>query len=209
MSAPPPSSAARIDVTLFHLVRHAPHVLQDRVLVGRMKGVALSETGRAQADVLGARCRFLDLDAIVSSPRRRARETACAIAQVTGAPVEISPGLDEVDFGDWTGLSMDALEGDPRWTDWNARRASARCPGGEDMDAVWARLDGLMRSLHARWPRGSVALVSHAEPIRATVLRAKDLSFDDFLSVAVEPASVTTLRYEAGAMRLTDERAAA
>jgi probable phosphoglycerate mutase len=42
--------------------------------------------------------------------------------------------------------------------------------------------------------KGAIVIVSHAEPIRAALLHYLKLPLNDFLSIAVDPASVSTLR---------------
>ena len=61
--------------TRVHLVRHGAHSLIDRVLVGRMEGVPLSEEGRRQAYSLNRRLGTRRVTGIYTSPRQRARET--------------------------------------------------------------------------------------------------------------------------------------
>jgi len=81
--------------TTFFLVRHAAHDLLDRVLVGRMTGVSLSESGREQAQWVTQRLAREGLNLVQSSPQDRARETASPIARDRGLPLEIVPMLDD------------------------------------------------------------------------------------------------------------------
>lgn len=196
-------------MTVFHLVRHAPHILQDKVLVGRGEDVPLSEGGRRAARDLAGRFAGVAVDAIVTSPRLRARETAAAIAETSGARVEVADGLNELDFGEWTGRTLEELAHDPRWRRWNAQRAASRCPGGESMNEMWARVRDVLADLHRRAPAGAFALVTHAEPIRAAILSATGRSFDAFGAVDVAPASVTTLEGDGGTLRLAAAQAKA
>jgi probable phosphoglycerate mutase len=86
-----------------HLVRHAEHIHQGRVLVGRMPGIPLSETGRRQAERLADRLTAERIEAVHASPSERAQATARPIADRLGLPVQTAPEVDEIDFGDWTG----------------------------------------------------------------------------------------------------------
>ena len=56
------------------------------------------------------------------------------------------------------------------WQRWNACRSMARPPRGETMAEVQARMLGELLHIHATEPGGQFILVSHAEPIRATLL---------------------------------------
>ena len=74
---------------------------------GRIQGrvdVPLNETGRDQARRAAEDIAALGPTRIVSSPLTRARDTAEALASLTGLSVEIDEGLAEKSFGDWEGL---------------------------------------------------------------------------------------------------------
>ncbi|MFC5565534.1 histidine phosphatase family protein [Rubellimicrobium aerolatum] len=175
-------------------MRHAAHADFGRRLTGRAPGVPLTPEGERQAEALGRRLAPEGLDAIQTSPRERARATAEAVARHSGAPVTVVEALDEVDFGDWTGTAFADLDG-PAWDDWNARRATARVPGGESMGEAADRIARHVDGLAARGGQ-RIALVSHCDMIRALVARVLGLSLDNLLRFEIGPASVS--RLEAG-----------
>ena len=175
----------------FLLIRHAAHVHLDRLLSGRLPGVALSDEGRVQAERLAARLAREGVDALVCSPLDRTRATAEAIAAACGVAVEPIDGLIEIDMGDWTGSAMVELEGDPEWTAWNNARATARIPGGESMAEAQARIVGALAELAERGVGRRIAVVSHSDMIRAAVAHVLGLSLDNLLRFDVSPASVT------------------
>jgi broad specificity phosphatase PhoE len=177
---------------VFHLIRHAAHEELGRILTGRGP-TGLSETGRAEARALGRQLASLRIDAILSSPRRRATETAELIAAATGQEPEIEEGLDEIDFGPWAGLPFAELAGDPDWRAWNEERDKARTPGGETMAAVARRLAGSIDRLRAEHPARTVALVSHSDVIKAGVCHYLGLPFGRVHRFEISPASITTL----------------
>jgi probable phosphoglycerate mutase len=180
------------------LVRHAVHDVVDRVLVGRGADVGLSRHGHRQVAQLARGAAFRNCVAVASSPRLRAQQTARPIAAAAGCTLEISVGFDELDAGEWTGRSFAELDKDPRWHRWNASRSMARPPGGESMDEVQERAFDELARLRGRFPDQSVAIVSHAEPIRAVLLALKRIPVDGFAAVKVDPASMTVLRFVDG-----------
>ena len=180
--------------TTFLLIRHAAHIHLDKLFSGRMPGVPLSETGRAQAARLGAALASEPIDRIVHSPLDRTSETAVAIAAARGSavPVAAAAGLIEIDLGDWTGRSwQDFFGDDPAWRDWNERRGSARIPGGETMGEAQARIVGCLAALAREADGRTVAVVSHSDMIRAAVAHVLELPLDRLLSFDVDVASVT------------------
>ena len=176
----------------FFLVRHAVHVLQDRVLVGR-DDVPLSDEGRLQASRVAERLATERLSLLHASPQLRTRETAGFIADRTGLPVEIASALAEVDLGRWTGRSRQDLAGDPDWKQWNEARTVARVPGGETMLEVQLRVVDHIDALRRTHDDGRIAVVSHGDVIRAAVLYYLGVSIADFDRVEIDPASITTL----------------
>jgi probable phosphoglycerate mutase len=177
----------------FHLVRHAAHDLLGRVLAGRRIDVALNGTGERQAHMLALRLKCEPIVRVLSSPRRRARATAAPIAAALGLSVEVSSELDEHDAGDWSGQPFDLLQSDQNWRRWNERRGTVRPPGGESMAELQARVVGYLHDLRDRHCGEDLVLVSHAEPIRAALMLAQGIAFDDFLKVDVPVGSITAM----------------
>ena len=181
-------------MTVFHLVRHAEHDLLGRVLTGRMPGVPLNGRGRERAHRLARHFAGRAVAAVVSSPMERAQETAAPIAAALGRGVATDAGLDEIDFGDWTGMMLEALQEAPGWPAWNQFRGTAPTPGGETMLEVLGRA---LRSL-ARWretvPDGEVVLVSHGDVLKAVLAHSLGAPLDLIQRIEIGPGSCSVLR---------------
>jgi probable phosphoglycerate mutase len=178
---------------LAYLIRHAVTDWVGHGLSGRRRGVPLSARGREEAESLGARLARVSLAAVYSSPLERAMETAAYVAAPQGLPPIPREELVEVDFGEWTGRTFEELDGDPRWRDFNLHRATTRAPGGEGMADVQRRVvDELERYAHRHRGR-AVAVVSHADVIRAAILHHLGMPLDHGLRIEIEPAAVSTI----------------
>lgn len=145
------------------LVRHAEPVPDAR---GRCYGrldVELSERGREQAAALGATLRDEPVDLVVSSPRRRALQTAAAL----GRPVEVDERLCELDFGDFEGRTYEELEGDEPelFRSWMSSPTTVRFPNGESYADLRARATAALADVRAR--AESAVVVTHGGVIRA------------------------------------------
>ena len=97
------------------------------------------------------------------------------------------------DFGAWTGAAFADLDGDPAWDRWNRARGTAAPPDGEPMAEAAGRVARLARALAGDRPGGAVALVTHADLIRALVATALGMPLDNLLRIEVAPASVTRI----------------
>jgi probable phosphoglycerate mutase len=175
------------------LVRHGDTEAIGRYLAGRRAGLHLTDTGRRQAARLPARLARQDVTALYSSPLERARETAEPVSVELGLDIEVRDDLTEMDFGDWTGLSFEALEARPEWQRFNRERALAGSPGGERLADVQSRAVAALEDLGRRHRSASIALVSHAEIIRSVVLHYLGVPLDHYQRIEVSAASVTTL----------------
>ena len=138
----------------------------------------------------------------MSSPRERAQETAQALARGRGLDVATEDALDEIDFGAWSGRSFDDLNGDPEWRRWNDARLVARTPAGDGMARAQARIVELLLRLEAQVGAAMIALVTHAEPIRAAILYVLGGSLDAWARIDIAPASVSRLVMDARGARL-------
>ncbi|MCA6125206.1 histidine phosphatase family protein [Bradyrhizobium sp. WSM 1704] len=185
-----------------HLIRHGHHPQLGQFLCGRMAGVSLDTSGRRQmahcAELLDPRP-----DVIRSSPQLRTRQSASILGRMLGLPVQIASEIDEIDYGEWTGRRFADLQTDPAWSRWNAQRGSSRPPGGESMSALQRRVIAYLERLHRDPTATTIALISHAEPIRAALLHYKGLSLDEFLSIEVGPASIHTLWLDEAGVQVT------
>ncbi|MBZ9771604.1 histidine phosphatase family protein [Mesorhizobium sp. CO1-1-8] len=180
--------------TTFFLIRHAAHDNVGSYLAGRMDGVCLGDAGKAQAAQLGGRMAREPIVAILCSPRERTRETALPIALACGVgEIAICAELDEIDFGDWSGKTFDELNGDASWRAWNDQRQEARTPSGETMQDVQQRIVSLMTAVRERHQNQCVALVSHADVIKAAVCNVLGLPPGDCFRFDIDPASITTI----------------
>jgi probable phosphoglycerate mutase len=186
------------------LIRHGDTAAVNRMLAGRVPGIHLNESGRAQAARLPARLTGYRIRAIYTSGMERAQETAAPLGESLGVEPVLQDALAEVDFGAWAGQSFADLDLLPEWRAFNAHRCTARAPGGERLADVQARVVMLLEALRDQHGGETIALVSHAEVIRCAVLHYLTVSLDLFQRIEISPASITVLElHENGPRFLT------
>jgi probable phosphoglycerate mutase len=184
-----------------HLIRHGHHALLGRQLCGRMSGVALDELGHQQMQRLAEIIAPIP-SVIQSSPQQRARDSAAILAVRFNLGVEIAPAVDEIDVGGWTALTFAELNTDPLWHQWNSARSTGAPPNGENIHTLERRVVQHLERV-CESDAETIAIVSHAEPIRAALLHYTGASLDDFLSIDVDVASVSTLTMDATGIRVS------
>jgi probable phosphoglycerate mutase len=176
------------------LLRHAAHDLAGRALAGRMEGLGLNAQGLQQAHDLAEALQRYGIAALYSSPQLRTRQTAQPLAQRLGLSVAIAPEFDEIDFGDWTGKSIEELRGQgPAWLDWVERRSGATPPGGEPFAQVQRRAAEGVERLRQLHPDGVVLVVSHADVIKAVIATHLRLSLDHLEQFDIGCGSLSAL----------------
>lgn len=154
------------------LVRHGETAPNRRGAALGRADVALTDRGRAQAQAVAAALARTLGDgpvAVRTSPLRRARQTAEAIAARLGVPVTEDDRLVELDYGDWDTRDWAALPPEAL-ARWRADPTFAP-PGGESLTAVARRMAGFCaEALEAPADRPpAVVAVSHVSPIKAAV----------------------------------------
>lgn len=156
--------------------------------------MALSSDGLDQAAIVADLLGTLPIAAVYSSPRERAWHTAREIAEPHGLEVEVAKGLEEIDFGEWTGARFSDLEGDEAWQQWNEARGSARCPGGESMAEAVDRSRDALERIASGHDGGTVVAVTHCDIIRGVLAHYLGIPLDNILRFDVDPASISALQ---------------
>jgi broad specificity phosphatase PhoE len=179
-------------LTVFSLVRHGAYGLIDHRLGGR-EAHPLNAEGLAQAGRVALALSKRPIAALISSPVRRARETADVLAARLDLPVQTEPDFAEIEFAGWTGASFESLEQQPAWRAWNRFRSTAAVPGGETMLAVQARALAGVRRLAGSWPDGELVVVSHGDIIKAILAHVLGAPLDLLHRIEIAPASTSRI----------------
>ncbi|MDA8236926.1 MAG: histidine phosphatase family protein [Chloroflexi bacterium] len=174
--------------------------------LGQGIDIGLSAAGRAQAEALAARIADERFDRIVSSPLRRALETAAMVAR--GRPVETDRRLAEMDYGAWEGLTYEALEARDAGfrARWVADPEALACPGGESGADVAVRARSFVADLLA-WaaaagapPDPVVLAVAHSTLNRILLCVAVGVPVREYRRRFTQgQANLTVLRWPPGA----------
>lgn len=183
-------------MTVVLLIRHGvtEYVAANRA-AGRTPGISLNKEGRRQAAALAQRLNRLPIKAVYSSPIERTVETAQALAAALGLTVQTRPGLIETDTGDWTGrYYRDIQEQDgAAWRALQEHPKGVRIAGGETVDEIQARMVAEIEAIRRAHAGDIVAVVSHADPIKATLAHYIGLDLNFFQRLIIDPTSVSVL----------------
>ncbi|MFJ4779083.1 bifunctional RNase H/acid phosphatase [Streptomyces sp. NPDC088762] len=186
----------------FVLLRHGETALtpQKRFSGSGGSDPELSPAGRRQAaavaEALSARG---TIQTVVSSPLRRCRETAQAVADRLGLPVTVEEGLREVDFGAWEGLTFAEVR--ERFPDdlqaWLDSPKAAPTGGGESFAAATRRISATRDRLLAAHRGRTVLLVTHVTPVKILVRLALGAPPESLFRMELSAASLSAVAYYA------------
>ncbi|MCY0938531.1 bifunctional RNase H/acid phosphatase [Streptomyces sp. H34-S4] len=186
----------------FVLLRHGETALtpQKRFSGSGGSDPELSATGRRQAaavaESLAARG---TVQSVISSPLRRCRETAQAVADRLGLTVTVEEGLREVDFGAWEGLTF--AETRERFPEdlqaWLDSPKAAPTGGGESFASATRRISATRDRLLAEHAGRTVLLVSHVTPVKILVRLALGAPPEALFRMELSAASLSAVAYYA------------
>ncbi len=144
-------------------VRHGETAWNRDTRIQGHTDIALNDHGRWQAEQLAQALHAEPIAACYASDLSRARETAQAVAERHGLPVQVHIGLRERGFGSFEGKTWAELEAG--WPveieSWRKRVPNFAPPGGESLLQLQARVVATVDELAARHPGEQVLMVAH------------------------------------------------
>lgn len=186
------------------LVRHGETEWNVKdVFRGRMD-VDLNETGRKQAELLAKYLSYSKIDAVYSSPLKRALTTAEIVASYQRLDVVVDPGLIDFDFGEWQGLPRQEVRNKYKelYAQWINHPDRVRMPAGETLDEVRKRAMSVVDKVIAKY-EGQVVLVSHRVVNKVLICALLGLDNSHFWNIEQDTCGMTAFAYENGQFILT------
>jgi probable phosphoglycerate mutase len=189
-------------MTKLLLVRHG-HV--EGITPERFRGRAelkLTAAGRREAELTAARiAASWRPAAIYTSPMGRCVDTGAAIGKPFGLAPAPMAGLNDIDYGEWQGLTPDEVRA--RWPGeldtWHRHPDWAAIPGGESLQQVLARAVAALRDVVQRHPDNTVVLVAHDSVNRVLLLHALELPLSRYWHFKQSPCAINEIDFgEAG-----------
>ena len=178
------------------LARHGETAWNIEKIYRGRADVSLDEMGIEQAELLGKYLSNWGLEAIHSSPLRRALDTAKIVARYQKINVHITEGLIDFDYGEWQSLpEQEAKRLYPTLHhEWSNNPHKVKMPGGESLEDVRRRALKVVRDVLARY-QGSVVLVSHRVVNKVLICSLLGLSNPYFWNIKQDVGGITVFNY--------------
>lgn len=174
-------------------MRHGETELSTGKAYSGRREVPLTDHGREQAKAAGEQLSGAGIDAVYSSPLSRARDTAQAIAEVIGVPVETDDRLTEVDYGPLEGYDRESASehfGEP-FLAWREDPFGSPVPGteplGEGLERVAAALSDAIEA--SQCP----VIVGHQGCLRLALVALGQSEPEDYFDTRLKEAEAVEI----------------
>jgi len=186
------------------LARHGETVWNVEKIYRGRADVNLDEVGIKQAELLGKYLSNWELEAIYSSPLKRALDTANIIDRYQKIGVHIAEGLIDFDYGEWQSLSEQEAKRLylSLHNEWHNNPHKVRMPGGESLEDVGRRAIEVVNGVLSKY-QGSVVLVSHRVVNKVLICSLLGLDNSYFWNIKQDVGGITIFNYADGRFILT------
>lgn len=141
----------------------------------------LTEKGISQAKALAEKVKGFGIDLIISSPMKRAMDTAGFVAEKCGAVIIPDARLLEQDYGIYEGVDRK----DPRFLN-NKKNFAYKYPNGESMMQVAARVYPLIDEVREKYADKTVLFVCHNGVCRVANTYFRDVTNEEYFLWSLE-----------------------
>lgn len=182
--------------TWIYLVRHGQTVWIEEGKFCGSSDIPLSEEGMKQAQKLAERLKDVSISAIYSSPLKRTKQTAQAIASFHQITISFEPNLREFDYGDWEGMRVEeAMEKFPELE--RLRRKEPMkfvAPNGESKKVFAERVITAIQKIASRHLGETLCVVAHQTVNRFIICWVLEMDFKFWRQLRQDPACVNLLQ---------------
>jgi broad specificity phosphatase PhoE len=186
------------------LARHGETVWNVEKIYRGRTDVNLDEVGIKQAELLGEYLSNWEVEAIYSSPLRRAIYTANIIARYQKIAVQVTHGLIDFDYGEWQSLPEQEVKRlyPTLHNEWHNNPHKVKMPGGESLEDVKRRAVEVVNDILSKY-QGSVVLVSHRVVNKVLICSLLGLDNSYFWNIKQDVGGITIFNYVDGRFVLT------
>ena len=180
-------------MTRLILVRHAE---TEWNRLKRFRGridIELNERGRRQAQAVASRLSTWRIEAIYSSPLKRALQTAQPLAKACGRETRHLEGIADIDYGAWAGHSPEevASQHSDLYQTWLEAPHLVQFPQGERLEQVRSRAWIAVEEVCAAHAEETVVLVSHVVVNRVLICAVLGLDNSSFWKIAQDNGAIS------------------
>lgn len=154
----------------------------------------LTETGKAQAECAGKYLKGTDFDIILSSPLKRAQETAKIAANHLNMDVVIDERFNNIKLGPWEGREKEFIKREfpKEWDLWTKTPEYMHIDGMESLDELQMRTYKAVCDISSKYS-GNVLIVTHRAVLKPMIAKLINIEKPYFWRIYLDTASITVL----------------
>ena len=181
-----------------YIVRHGATEWNEKDLVQGNIDLSLSEKGHKEVEITADFIKNLKFDMVFTSGMRRAKETGEIIAKKKGLDELVSiKELDELDCGDWEGLSMDEIRTERKDEYINLLESpDYKIPGGESFHDVVSRFEKGWKKLMEIAKGRDILFISHIVITRAFLYKNLNIPYLSIRNFIINNGSVSLFEFD-------------
>lgn len=187
------------------LIRHGESAWNSERRIQGNLDPELGPKGIRQAELLASTLQGRPVAAILSSPLRRALQTAEVLHRALGVPLGTDPDLREMGLGAWEGRTIaeiQAASGDA-YARWLEDPVAHPAPGGEDLQAFQRRVVAAVERGRRAVGVHHLVVVTHGGVVKAYLSAVLGLDIRNLFRIQVNNASVSEVRFDEHFARVT------
>ncbi|MGI0058760.1 MAG: histidine phosphatase family protein [Nitrosotalea sp.] len=181
--------------TRLFLIRHAVTDLNTNERYQSKTDLPLSKKGILQAQRLKKHLEAFPINAIMTSPSKRAKETSQILLGERKITIKEQTELNEINFGVWEGFTYEDIRHKypNELSNWNKNPLVSKIPGGDTMGAVVKRVAKVYREIIKEYIGKNIALVGHGGSLNILLCYLFHISPRAMWQFQLAPASLTEI----------------
>jgi broad specificity phosphatase PhoE len=192
-------------VTRVYLVRHGQTEWNKNLIFRGRIDIPLNEKGHREAEAIAEALKDRNIDAIYTSPLGRSIETARPTAEFFDLEIVCVPGLIDISYGDWEGLSFNEVKKryKNQYTKWEKRPDLVRFPKGETLNEVRGRSFCAMKDIVKENPGKSVLIIPHRVINKVLLCAILGIGNSHFWEIKQDTGCINLIEYSSDAFVLS------
>lgn len=178
-----------------YLIRHGEvDSNRENVYIGSTD-IELNERGIEQAQLLARRLKGVEINAIYSSPMRRAMRTADEISKAANLAVIPCPNFRELDYGDWEGVPEEIVRSIyiEQHTKWIENPLKIPVPGGESFGQLRNRVMPAFYEIAEAYRDKCAVIVSHKSANRVILATLLGMDLNRYRQIGQVNACINVI----------------
>ncbi|KDR95150.1 probable phosphoglycerate mutase [Peptoclostridium litorale DSM 5388] len=181
----------------FFIVRHGQTEWNIQKKTQGQQNSSLAEIGIEQTQKLAKRLQSFDVDYIYSSDLGRTIETSNIISSHLDKEIMLDKGLREINFGDWEGLTINAIR--EKYSDiykvWRTKPQEAQIPGAENLLQARKRIMDCISNINEQHDNANILLVSHGMIIKILLVSLLGAELSNIYKIKQGNTSLNVIEY--------------